>query len=659
MGSASSPAWVDLYTDAFTTARVLAAESAKSTVIVEAYQHLIASPEWNALYGRLRVAHLYGDANVLADLISRARWAEFRQLCAMLGVRPQLVATPAGVSDLYRAVIRCLRERTHLGSTSRGVFNHHLLGRDQPIPQGAASVEPHQREPGEPEAAHDLPTSSALRARPTVTSTTLGSHNISMDGRPLAHPPGSTSSAPTPPGFAELLYAQLRLAPFPSGPATPLVDCHSTPGQRPTLAPLASGHAAECLYKALTATSSSPTFQATPPTSSGPSAEVSSSGASLRPVGAREPSSKRRLYDPGPRRQVGDLQLPPAPPWVKAQSSGLALASSEYSRLRALALAEGGEPGMAIRTELTEAMTITAAIDETIFFGINANTLDMDVRAWDAWERVCRSQGTSPLRTAAEARDFPERNAHLLACLLLHAFSTGRPRDRRRTFIKPRSALAYPLAIVRIFARWGVTMPGQKMLKAAVAGLSRAYLAYYGPMSLAPKRAEPMKFSMVREHYGIPSNNDSCVRIGNQRWSDADHNVFIFRRLICVMMVTAFRLGEIVSHASGEIMFLTFESLTWVIGGIAISHPTAAQLASMRPGIDGARLAPPRSKPTRLRAPSGRNTKEATAHSGRPLGRPAPGAANSSKGFGPARGRAGCTRTTRRNPIARHRACTS
>jgi hypothetical protein len=52
-----------------------------------------------------------------------------------------------------------------------------------------------------------------------------------------------------------------------------------------------------------------------------------------------------------------------------------------------------------------------------------------------------------------------------------------------------------------------------------------------------------------------------------------------------------------VKHASNEIMFLTFESLTWVIGGIAISHPTPAQLAAMRPGVDGARLAPPRSKP--------------------------------------------------------------
>ena len=132
-------------------------------------------------------------------------------------------------------------------------------------------------------------------------------------------------------------------------------------------------------------------------------------------------------------------------------------------------------------------------------------------------------------------------------------------------------------------------MPSYKVLKAAVAGLARAYLSYYGPMSLAPKRAEPMKFSMVREVYAIPSSPDSPARmIGNLSWSDSDHHVFMFRRLICAMKVTAFRLGEIVGHTSGKIMYLTFESLAWVIGGIMISRPTAAQLASLRPGIDGA-----------------------------------------------------------------------
>jgi len=777
LGSASAPAWVDLYTDALTTARVLAAESAKSTVIVEAYQHLICSPEWRSLYGRLRVAHLYGDANILADLISRARWAEFHQLCTMLGVRPQLLDISAGVRDLYRVVIRCLRERSHLAGTARGVFNPHLIG-DQPIAQGASSAAPtsrhlydlpvdslvdifryspranstisrairavmrltrigdnrvcwymidaevgrqlelaewraadealHQpelaqpielalaeREPGfvhsgelaraewrameatlvlskrewkdgllfgdtvgleeidrarapwrgveltlmrldgtespprptrvereraESEARRELEEwlardprerlAEARRAeaekdrlagiqradagsRPVVTSTALGSHNISMDGRPIAHdasPGGSSHSAE----IAALLHSRLRPVAARAPTSSPLVTC-----LRPTEPPIAVGLCAELLHRALS-TQPPPSASATPlraAPSTAPAAHADAEDLARCLTPARTLLGKRRLHNPGPSRLVAGLRMPPKPPWAEAQSSSLAAASSEYARLRTLALAEGGEPGMAIRTELTDAMTVAGVIDETIFFGINANTLNTDVRAWDMWERVCRAQGTSPLRSAAEARDFPERNAHLLACLLLHAFAVGRPRDRSRAFIKPRSALAYPLAIVRIFARWGVTMPSYKVLKAAVAGLSRAYLSYYGPYSLAPRRAEPMKFSMVRELFAIPATDTSTVCIGGLQWSDTDHHVFMFRRLICVMMVTAFRLGEIVRHQSGEIMFLTFESLTWVIGGVAISHPTAAQLAAMRPGIDGARLAPPRSKP--------------------------------------------------------------
>ena len=47
-------------------------------------------------------------------------------------------------------------------------------------------------------------------------------------------------------------------------------------------------------------------------------------------------------------------------------------------------------------------------------------------------------------------------------------------------------------------------------------------------------------------------------------------------------------------------MFLTFESLVWYIGGVYITKPTRSQLMSMRPGIDGARLSPPRSKPDQM-----------------------------------------------------------
>ena len=70
--------------------------------------------------------------------------------------------------------------------------------------------------------------------------------------------------------------------------------------------------------------------------------------------------------------------------------------------------------------------------------------------------------------------------------------------------VKPGSALAYPLAIIRVFGRWGIRMPGFRFLSKALDGFKRRYLAFHGPDSLAPRRAENMKFSMVLRMHRIP-----------------------------------------------------------------------------------------------------------------------------------------------------------
>ena len=58
-----------------------------------------------------------------------------------------------------------------------------------------------------------------------------------------------------------------------------------------------------------------------------------------------------------------------------------------------------------------------------------------------------------------------------------------------------------------------------------------------------------MKFSMMRDIYhAAPS-----APVGGRTWTDADHDVFIFVRLNVFLMYTAFRLGEIVAHRSGEL----------------------------------------------------------------------------------------------------------
>ena len=294
-----------------------------------------------------------------------------------------------------------------------------------------------------------------------------------------------------------------------------------------------------------------------------------------------------------PRQMLGSMSFPAAPPKRAKQETSLLEAGKKYAQARMLAFTEGGEPGMALRADIASLMPVADAMEELIEHGVNANTWDKDSRAWEFWVVICNAHGCSPMRTAAEARDYPERNAHLLAALMFYAFSVCKPRDRTRKFIKPRSALAYPLAIIRIFARWSVPLPSYKMLKAALQGLSRMYVNFHGPYSLAPHRSEPMKFSTVRKLNEIPSG----AKVGSTTWDYEAHDVFMFRRLNRVMIVTAFRLGEIVEHTSREIMYITFESLVWSIGGVMVAEPTEEQFRAMRSGIDRAHLAPSRSKP--------------------------------------------------------------
>ena len=297
---------------------------------------------------------------------------------------------------------------------------------------------------------------------------------------------------------------------------------------------------------------------------------------------------------PAPRtRNIKGLAMPCMPP-KQIAATPLADAAKHYARVRVKAMA-AGDGDMALRADVVTLMEVGDAVQESVDYGINANTNQKDERAWMFWEQVCEHQGTSPLRTAQDVRDHPDKQAHLLAVLLLFAFAVCVPTDRSRAFVKPRSALAYPLAIIRIFGRWGIAMPGYKALVAAMNGLMRLYIAYHGPHSLAPRRAEPMKFSMMEAIFLV--GLASAVTIGRWTWTDADHDVFMFRRLNVFLMHTAFRLGEIVWHTSGEVMYITRACLVWCIGGAFITDPTPAQLYTMRPGIDYASVAPSRSKP--------------------------------------------------------------
>ena len=94
-----------LRTDALTSALALPASSANAEVMQEIDHHLRATTEWETLFFLLAVAHLYGDCNPAADLISRQRWPEFRELCALLGIRPrQVPLSPSALALIGTAI---------------------------------------------------------------------------------------------------------------------------------------------------------------------------------------------------------------------------------------------------------------------------------------------------------------------------------------------------------------------------------------------------------------------------------------------------------------------------------------------------------------------------------------------------------------------------
>lgn len=299
-----------------------------------------------------------------------------------------------------------------------------------------------------------------------------------------------------------------------------------------------------------------------------------------------------------PQRISGTKQPRRAPTEATAAESlsPLRQASRAYVHKRLQGFASGGDPSMRFDLSPEELQCLSQPLQESTEEGINPNTRKMDERAWLLWEATCDAHGTSPLRSEEDVRTNPGRTAHLLASLALRASVTCRAKGKDRQFIKPASALAYPIAIIRIFKRWGIQMPGFSMVKAAVDGHARRYLALHGPQSLIPKRAENMTFHMMRRMFDI----EDGTKVGTMVWDHQSHDVFIFRCLILFMMNTGFRLAEIVGNGSSEIMFLTWACLLFQINGTIVANPSAAQIDAMVPGRDLAIVTPPRSKPDQM-----------------------------------------------------------
>ena len=499
-----------LRTDALTSALALPASTANAEVMQEVDHHLRATTEWETLFFLLAVAHLYGDCNPAADLVSRQRWPEFRELCALLGIRPRQVPLSPSALALIGTAISAAKKQ-------------HARRAQGAAPLVAASAAGGVR----------ISTASAMR---------VGGNSLAAQRRHRAQLSLHRTSGPPPPSA----QPPPLLSPVRSPPATVARRAQAESVLRTV------GHPYPVPPRVL------------PPSlaAAGTSTAASSSSS--------DASSRVR----------GGLAVPPQPP--PRSTSAFATASKRYSQAQMLNFA-AGHPDMAFRADLSNSWAIAEVTEETVSYGINHNTAKMDERAWEFWEHVCPTHGTSPMRSEQDVKDYPARNAHLLAALLMYAFTktvfgSGLP-PRYHSYLRP---------LGRLHARLQARLQSPRRAPPDVLEPPRASLP-------RPECAENMKFSMVSSLQRIPA--DGSVRVGSIRWDDTAHDVFIFRRLTRFMMFTGFRLAEIVGNGSGEIMFLTYGCLFWCVDNVMIAKPSRAQLLGMRPGRDGAVVFPPRSKP--------------------------------------------------------------
>ena len=274
----------------------------------------------------------------------------------------------------------------------------------------------------------------------------------------------------------------------------------------------------------------------------------------------------------------------------RRSESALRRASQEMARLASRRLLEDDSAGR-IGCAPSFLQDILLAEEDLMDYGINYNTNTKDACAWDAWEEFCGVMNTTPLRQASFVREYPARESKLLGLFVLWIYPRLRPRSRADRWAKPKSALAYPLAIIRIFQRWQVVLPSIKNVRAQVRGLLRVAVNVFGPGFLAPRRKEPFTMDMLRAVCAIPDG----TRIGAHTWHAEAPVTILVTDLMCFLLRTGFRLAEVAAHSSGEIKYLTRANLTAVVKRVPYVDPSPEILLAMSVG-DYFLVTPPRSK---------------------------------------------------------------
>jgi hypothetical protein len=487
--------------DALATALSLTDEAAQSFLMQAVFSELQQLPQFQRLRERMLIAHCYGDANIVADAFSRGELETAREICLHMGMAYELRPSPPGLRRLMRRLVDL----------------HH------------ASMAP-AGSPG---------------PRSVVTSTTLGVHNISMDGRPLAHPEVTFYF---PDSYGTPVAAPPASAPPPASLPPPL--CYSLPVFQPP-----------------------PSMPPTPPVRERPSRDLLSYPDDYR---CETPTKRARVLDdpaaacsPAPHGLAESVAL-----MLEEDTSRLALRPTSFT-LRSMC------------EQLYDLRGCTVA-----------RTSKGQKSAWVHWSAWCLVHNTDPWRLE---RFCTETDHHREAVLqagfihFVHLRQSARPRAGRRAAL-PSSAAKTLAHIRKMHKDRDFPMVSSRLVQNEVRRLYMVHKARYGVKDLIPKRKEPFTREILLDTIlGAPEP----TVIGRFTLTWASRSGRSIRALTKTLASTGFRKAEISIEKAGQPLCdcLTRAGLSWLLRGkVFTSGSVPPELLSQPRDGDFAILQPPPSK---------------------------------------------------------------
>ena len=221
------------------------------------------------------------------------------------------------------------------------------------------------------------------------------------------------------------------------------------------------------------------------------------------------------------------------------------------------------------------------ASDTMVEFGAATTTLNKDDGAWAKWSDFCSIWGWSPIITIEEATQQPQIVARKLGTFMLWVYPQLKGRQQAQA--KARSALAYPLAVMRIFNRRKVPMPKAKVLKGELDALLRMHKQVHGVVANGPQRKHPL---LPAQWQAVEDLKEGQDLPGRQPWSPRTRRMDrVLLRMARVCRRTANRIRELCEgHDKEDISFMTRASASYRLSGVIYTDPSPEQVRKRKAG---------------------------------------------------------------------------